>query len=703
MPIQINNIKVNRGGPLKDDFQFEPGDINLIYGSNETGKTYIVESIIRLLFRTGARAPAGWRLRDWELAGKISVTGLEEKPISFTKTGKKLDDHWNDIGKGLPLDFSKMMVIRAGETYLSEEGDGVGRDILKNYLSGEGMLDTIEDGISSTVQSAVVEHKSIHGNRRGEVKHFQEAQIKLDRIDNLLEDVDRGYIAGAIRALQKERERKEKDLQDLLKARQYHAGLMYRELQKVAEEAAELPDENRCAKIEKQIGIYDVNTSRQQHIEDELKRLEETSDDYSWVEQALQNYQALIGGGAQEKPGTAFLVFGIFSFIVAVIFGFLGQKTGLGIGALATIVFFFFYLARMSEIKSSAYGKSVELEKLEAEFERRFNRTLTDKAAIQSQLKKLEKEHFLAEQHREELAGLNQEISIMSGEITASLQEYTGENALPETWQQAVSAMRKMRISLGSKISDLENRIALLGVKPDQYLEEEPVVKWDSKKHTDLEAAIENIRLKVDDEKEKLASLKSRVAQETGMNSTEQWENLLTAFQEKRENAVNDYKQIAAKILGEMQVYRALQEFRDQETERIKNALEQQALTEPLFSVTGRYSSMDIDGDDLILTDQEDNSFLLADMSTGVREQVFLALRLGFVSISMENDTAFLILDDAFQHSDWIRRKNLVNQVFSLADKGWQIFYFTMDDNIKDLFQSAGKTAGDRFVCLNLD
>ena len=53
MAIRIDRIKVNRGGPLNRDFELEPGDLNLIYGYNETGKTYIVESIINLLFETG--------------------------------------------------------------------------------------------------------------------------------------------------------------------------------------------------------------------------------------------------------------------------------------------------------------------------------------------------------------------------------------------------------------------------------------------------------------------------------------------------------------------------------------------------------------------------------------------------------------------------------------------------------------------------
>ena len=50
MTLRIKRIKVDRGGPLRSDFEFEPGDLNLIYGKNETGKTYVVESLIKFLF-----------------------------------------------------------------------------------------------------------------------------------------------------------------------------------------------------------------------------------------------------------------------------------------------------------------------------------------------------------------------------------------------------------------------------------------------------------------------------------------------------------------------------------------------------------------------------------------------------------------------------------------------------------------------------
>ena len=63
MGIRIEKIDVRRGGPLVDDFKFDPADLNLVYGYNETGKTYVVEAIIQALFIANSRSRAYWSLQ----------------------------------------------------------------------------------------------------------------------------------------------------------------------------------------------------------------------------------------------------------------------------------------------------------------------------------------------------------------------------------------------------------------------------------------------------------------------------------------------------------------------------------------------------------------------------------------------------------------------------------------------------------------
>ena len=108
------------------------------------------------------------------------------------------------------------------------------------------------------------------------------------------------------------------------------------------------------------------------------------------------------------------------------------------------------------------------------------------------------------------------------------------------------------------------------------------------------------------------------------------------------------------------------------------------------------------DEEGLVLVTDEGEEYPLHDISTGAREQALLAMRLGFCSVLMKGKSAFLILDDAFQHSDWPRRSNLIDRVISIAESGWQIFYFTMDEHIRSLFLEAGGKLGDKFASCEL-
>jgi uncharacterized protein YhaN len=60
-------------------------------------------------------------------------------------------------------------------------------------------------------------------------------------------------------------------------------------------------------------------------------------------------------------------------------------------------------------------------------------------------------------------------------------------------------------------------------------------------------------------------------------------------------------------------------------------------------------------------------------------------------------EPAFMLFDDAFQHSDWQRRGRLVEHCLNLVEKGWQVFYFCMDEDMRRRFEEAGDALGDRF------
>ena len=701
MAIRIDRIKVNRGGPLGSDFELEPGDLNLIYGHNETGKTYIVETMINLLFRTGSRSPAKWNLREWDLGGRIIVSGLEDDPVPLTKTGRKLEDYWEE-GPGLPRDLSRLLVVKAAETVLAEdEADGVGRGILKNCLSGEGLLDKIAARISSTLQDATVQDRLIGGAQRGEVKTKIQCEERLASLNALLKDVEEGYASGEVYSLRQKKEAIEAELKKLEKAKRYHAAQLHEQIQALRRKKDGLPAEEELSELEADVRIQESRKVEAETKSATLKKLEGTSEDYRWTEKALGDYSEIISKQVVSGPKPILMLFALLFFVGVVVTGFLGLNIPLVICGIGALAFFILYYMGTRNALARA-GESTELENLKADFSSRFGSELTNRAVLQAKLDKLKENHIRATSLREEVNKLTLEINSRKSSITETLKAFTGAERPPQQWRDLIRGLRNSIKELEDKIHSLDRKLLSLAVPEEEYLDKHPETEWDAERYDNLEDELKGTEEALDGEMKKLELLKTRIAQETGSESTE-WENLITELRNMLEEAAEKYREITAEILAKIQVKTAIQEFREEENTRIADGLKSQDLTKPLRALTGRYDRIGQEEDrGLVLMTDEDEEYPLADISTGAREQIYLALRMGFASIAMEGQTAFLILDDAFQHSDWDRRKNIIAYTLSLVKNGWQVFYFAMDDHIRDLFLDAGATLGDGFRSLEL-
>ena len=182
MSIRIEEITIRDLGPLKGEHHFPLGTFNLIYGKNERGKTFLVEFLLRSLFRSSK----GWRLRDFSADGKVLLSGINEESTEFSPNSRlKLEDYLEDAQPGLPLDLAKLLVVRGAELSLVED-KLVDRAILKEYLSSEATLDEIQESISSTVQSAQIVDGVIEGAKRGEIKTHKEMKVQLEMATALI-------------------------------------------------------------------------------------------------------------------------------------------------------------------------------------------------------------------------------------------------------------------------------------------------------------------------------------------------------------------------------------------------------------------------------------------------------------------------------------------------------------------------------------
>jgi DNA repair exonuclease SbcCD ATPase subunit len=660
-----------------------------------------VEAMISLLFRTGRRSTINWALREWEFAGSITVSGLEKKPIKFVKGIKKIDDYWaQEIG--LPQDFSRLLVVKEGETALTDAREGADRDILKNYLSGEGLLDKLEARISATLREANIHNGRIVGSRRGEIKDREQLSEDLQGLDRLLEKAELAYTSGTIYDLRQKKESLEAELKRLEDAKCYRAKCLHEQIETLSKKKQELPIQEELAKIDSQISVYEEKKSQANTKSATLKKLQSLTENFEWAEQALQVYQDITGGKGVIRSKSLWMILTWISLAGAILTGFLRFPIPAALCAVVALGLSLYYFLIMRRALAST-GASEELERLRAEFKNRFRAELTDQALLRTKTEELKESFIRAKATEEELrVTLSPELRHLEHDITLDLKRFTGRELPVQEGRETVKGLRKEVNELDNELNTLAKELASLGVPEEEFLAEDSGIAWNTGRYKELQEQFNETSLALKNEEENLGQLKVRIAQETRSDSSD-WEELIAALRSLSEQETENYKRLTAEILAKVKLYGVIGELRQEENARIASGLESKELTNSLHAITGRYRGMRYDGEEgLILITNEDEEYLLHEVSTGAREQALLAIRLGFSSMIMKGNCAFLILDDAFQHSDWPRRSNLVNRILSIAESGWQVFYFTMDDHIRTLFLKARDRLGDGFASCEL-
>lgn len=696
MGIRIEKISINRGGPLNQDFNFEPGGLNLIYGRNETGKTYIVEAIINLLFRTGRDTP--WILkrtksqeptiRKWKPRGKITISGLEDRTTVFASGGGKLED-FRSPGKCLPDELSRLMVIRAGDSRLSTAGDGVGDNILRTYLSGKGILDEVENNIKQeTVKKAVIGRSAIEADQKGLIDDRLKALKKVKDLEALQREVDENASLATINPLEKTRRNIDVQLRELEDAKKHRAFKLNEKLRKLELELEGLSSESALINLGTDISLFRAKLKNLNEIEDKLEDSRDEEDNFNWVKIAREEYFSHPEIPKKESSLNSICLFLLFLFIpTTVAAGFFSKPLMIfsAIGALVCL-----FIRTRNRTESIPALTELRQSKLEDEYKRRFQSELTDSAVLQVKCQKLETEHIQLENLRDNRKQFKLDIETKRESIQSQFHVITGEEISAEDWDSRIEDIRNSRKEIQEAILSLSGVLSSLNISPDSYLSEPAVVEWDQKRYLILGDELESVSKELDLEKHNIETLKTKISVTTGLNSQD-IRQLLTALEDMKESAENAYKDLTARILAENTVYRTICEYRSMENARLEEALESVEVVSPLYQITGHYTGLKMDSDGyLILTTAEGEEFPLEQLSTGAAEQVYIALRTAFAELSM-GETAFLILDDAFQHSDWDHRKYLVDHVIGLVNNGWQVFYFTMDDHLQKLFDKSGR------------
>ena len=712
MAIRIQQLNVKNLGPIHD-FSHQFRLINLIYGHNEQGKTYLVEFIYRSLFKNIALLNP----RPITASGRLIVSGLRDEEISFSPSSKKkMEYFWTETNPGLPADFSRLLVVKGGDLDLTpDDPAGLDDQILKNFLSGEMLLGKISAKIRPTDSSAVYEHGKILGIQRGAVKNYVDLSESIQQIDALLQEIQLKISGGRRWELSQEIEGIKKQLRYQELAKKRLALTLSREMEEIEAQLQKIPKEP-LDDAERLIAKYALNQSILKKKEQDLSENLQTTRHYPWLAAAVEEYQKqiLLEKRTDDQTGNAWLIAAVLAASLSISL-ILIQQSYFGIPSiLLTLLFGFFYIQSYRKQQSNEIHK-MEIEKIEQNFRERFSTSgAIGLSVLLSKQQALQPAYYSIQQIRNDIRSSTSELEDTSQDIRHLLKKYTNQQIDPKDWQPAIDNLQKKREALETSLHRKEDELSKLDFNEDSDLyftdtildepssspvndegenlddaiaevnSEQPI--YDKARQHELIDLLKKQQHELNAIDQQMQQLKQAVCTITKSDINIVWEELIERLTEKRAEIVSQYKEVTAAIIAQMQVNCVLDELKQIEGEKIEKNLRSTQVSETLLSATGRYNKIEQDNGDLVLSDSY-GKYKLKELSTGAKEQVLFGLRIGFASKLLSGEPQFLILDDAFQHSDWNRRERLTELLANLAKRGWQIFYFSMDDHIKQLFE----------------
>ncbi len=545
--------------------------------------------------------------------------------------------------------------------------------------------------MQETVKKAKVLGGVIQGHDKGELQDRGRILSDLQRLEKLVEQVDSGMSLGHIRSLKLRLDQINSSRREQLEAKRHQAYQLNEAWLEARKSLEALPEDQVGRMIQLLRDQRRLDADIEQAAEDLASRQSETQL-HGWVEQAIALWQErqmtgttripwlmLIGAGASIALAAGLAIFDQSAAAAIAAAG------GLGLGILGV------WLLTRTITHTVDQAERAELVE---EFERRFGKPLTDLAQLKAVESDLRKTVAIAEEIERRRTGLLTERTRLAAELGPGLALLSGRVLDVQEWDAVLSELAARRRSLSDRLHQLEMRLEGLGVDASDFAQQPTEVEYSKVETTRLESQEEELQVEIAIANAELQGLKQAVCNETGDGIDRSWEEILGSLWKLREEKAAEYRQKTSRILAQIGVTEMLARIAAEEDERIRTGLNDEAVRRVLNETTQRYRSVDLKNDGLVVS-SDTVDYPLADLSTGAREQVLLALRMGFASRLAGGQPLFVLLDDAFQHSDWQRRERLVEQVLKMVRAGWQVTYLTMDDHLRDLFDTAAKKALD--------
>lgn len=635
--MRLKEVDIRRYGPLGGiHWELDEG-VQPIYGPNESGKTLIVEALMKMFAGGDAILPEDAKRVDEPPEGYVVVEdGGEERKVTVDEP---LCDH-------LGMDSDELMntlVVRNTDLRIEEEDQFYER--VSDRLSG-----LWTEGIRK-IEDKLKELGRLTGTLKlSDSKGSDKAKSQLKHAKNLKEDI-KGYLEEAeeegLRALEamklraeieKGRLEKRKDVLELGKLIE-----AYNKAEIARKELEKIPSSGEISGLREGLGGVKTNIKKRGELERNLSLYK----------------NAALGMGIASAISFVAIVF----TKVQSVLGFLFPGLFL-VGLLASIILFFKTNSELSASKTDVANLITQARRIGLELE---------SEAKEDRIGSLSEKLGEIEESKQGLSDtLNENLGVLKDNL-----EIDGEATDNESLERASEILEERRKDLGKEGEIIYDEDELKRVREvySDTVEELEKLEDDLGEHRDT------LRKFLDDAGE--LDFRTFLGEELELKIVN-----LEALDQLCER-LDDFINKIEKDMGNAETaVKIFEELESEEEERISDLFGEDSETSEIFEkiTDGRYIRVGYDKDDgeiLVEKSTGEKYYPSSELSgsKGTIDQLYLSIRMALARKILKTD-AFFILDDALVFSDKERAGRQHEILGDFSEMGWQTLYLTSDEDI---------------------
>ncbi len=687
--MKIRKILLRNYGPI-DSFHLEPGNFNVIFGANESGKTALVEALTYVLFKN-------FSVRYGKPTDITVEVDLKGKTVIFPAA---------KVPALLPRqEIASLLYIAASDSMIYKGGNDQARfwDSLKLMLSRVGSQIPFARLIAKIREDIGYQPK--REEWKSEKKQLIDGdQNRNERLRMFLKEI--GEIESKkkeMKKLSEEHAKLSEELKIIEACRKYQT---YKEIKDLHNNYIdkknnlsffsryEDEDYEQWHDLEMKKRSFADGIDMKESIENEtnklLKEYEVITNRLNLIEKhnlrnALERYRV-----TKKEPNYFYpVLISMIGFILLILSFQIGFSILIPITTFLLSIFAFTIVAiRKSRVKIHQIRQDELLNEAQLWLTPEL-KTLDD---LEKAIRKLDDEKI--------------RIEILINANRDRLNSFDKTTTLEVVEEQIEEIRRKTGCGdleqLKAKIVDkrkIESEIDRLALKLSEHLNEKDDTKWQ--------------RL-VDEKKTAPPSKECDISQKEEIE--EQIQRVKSSFNDLKSEVdfFHEFKKKQYNVVDEKDVLKEINELEDRlknyclELEAVKRATdilnqmsnELDTFLEDLLAgdnslsayfefVTQRYQKVKIHDQDFVVVDNQGQELPVEVLSSGARDQLLICFRFSALR-KIFTDGAFLILDDAFIFADWERRRRLAELLKKTVEEGNQVFYFTSDKHSRDLIAEFG-------------